>query len=94
MIVLTLPRFPLGECVITPGARAHLAAHAVAEGELLARHATGDWGQLCPDDVAENELSLRQGFRILSCYPVGDERLYVITEWDRSRTTVLLTHEY
>lgn len=94
MVLAIRQRFPLGVCVITPGAREHLAEHGVAEGDLLARHATGDWGQLEPEDVEENELSIREGFRILSCYPVGDERLYVITEWDRSRTTVLLTHEY
>ena len=87
-------RFPLGDCRISPGAREHLAEAGVRVGALLARHATGDWGQVCPEDAAENELSLREGFRILSDYPVADEKVWIITEWDRSATTVLLAWEY
>ena len=60
----------------------------------LARHATGDWGELCSRDRRENELSLRHGWRVLSCYPVGDARIWVITEADRSATTLLLSGEY
>ena len=61
---------------------------------FLARHAAGDWGDLCTSDRRENELSLRHGWRVLSCYPVGDTRLWVITEADRSATTILLPEEY
>lgn len=93
-ILAILQRFPLGDCRITPAAREHLAAAGVAEGALLARHATGDWGELDPEDVAENELSLRRGFRILSSYVVAGEKVWVITEADRSGTTVLLAWEY
>ena len=63
--------------------------------ELLARHVTGDWGDLCDEDKAENELSVEQGFRILSAYELQTgTKLWVITEADRSATTFLLPDEY
>ena len=61
---------------------------------FLARHATGDWGELCSRDRRENELSLRHGWRVLSSYTVGDAKVWVITEADRSATTILLPEEY
>ena len=60
----------------------------------LARHTTGDWGRLCEHDRRENEQSLRHGRRIFSSYPVGRGRLWMITEADRSVTTILLLEEY
>ncbi len=60
----------------------------------LARHAAGDWGDLCAYDRRENGLALRQGMRVLSSYPVGSKRVWVITEADRSVTTILLPEEY
>jgi hypothetical protein len=62
--------------------------------DLLARHATGDWGALCAFDRRQNEIALREGYRVLSSYPVGEERVWVITEADRSVTTILLPEEY
>ena len=62
---------------------------------FLARHLTGDWGDLCKEDRQENELSLRERFRILSSYKTAKgDRLWIITEWDRSYTTLLLPEEY
>ena len=62
---------------------------------LLARHITGDWGDLCEEDVAENRLSVEQGFRILSSYELETgEKIWLITEADRSATTFLLPSEY
>ena len=60
----------------------------------LARHATGDWGDLCAFDRRQNEIALRDGYRVLSSYPVGGERVWIITETDRSITTILLPEEY
>ena len=60
----------------------------------LARHRSGDWGELDPQDRRENERSLKHGWRILSSYPVGDKTVWVITEADRSVTTILLPEEY
>jgi hypothetical protein len=61
---------------------------------LLARHVEGKWGDLDEHDVMENEQSVDQGYRIFSAYNIEDARFYVITEWDRSYTTVLLPEEY
>ncbi len=63
--------------------------------ELLNRHVTGDWGDLEDEDKEENELSVKEGFRILSAYELEtDVKIWVITEWDRSATTILLPDEY
>ena len=63
--------------------------------EFLSRHLRGDWGDLCQEDKTENELSLKHGFRLLSSYQVTEtEKLWIITEADRSVTTLLLPDEY
>jgi hypothetical protein len=87
--------FPLGQTVATPGALAALERAGQSPCEFLNRHATGDWGDLCPEDVRENQLSLKEGFRILSNYTTAaGDRLWVITEADRSVTTLLSPEEY
>ena len=91
----TIPLFPAGQIVATPGALALLEQAHQSPLEFLSRHLRGDWGDLCQDDKSENELSLKFGFRLMSSYPVTDtERLWIITEADRSVTTVLLPAEY
>jgi hypothetical protein len=60
----------------------------------IARHAAGDWGELCAFDRRQNEIALRDGYRVLSSYPVGRECVWIITEADRSVTTILLPEEY
>ncbi len=89
--------FPLGFTHITPGALDLLDTAGIAPTALLARHAAGDWGVVPPEDARENALSLRQGFRLVSSYPVGDDpaaRVWIITEADRSATLLLLPEEY
>ncbi len=86
--------FDMGQIVITPGAIAGLSLVERHPVQLLARHVTGDWGSLDKHDVKENELSLRKGYRLFSAYNIEDQRFYVITEHDRSATTVLLPEEY
>ena len=86
------PRFPVGMTYATPGA----LALEVDLTRYLHRHHCGDWGdELCAEDKAANEQALKDGSRLLSCYrtPAGD-RLYIITEWDRSTTTIMLPSEY
>lgn len=86
------PRFPVGMTYATPGA----LALEVNLTRYLHRHHCGDWGdELCAEDKAANEQALKDGSRLLSCYrtPAGD-RLYIITEWDRSVTTIMLPSEY
>jgi hypothetical protein len=60
----------------------------------LARHAEGDWGDLPEEDKKENELSLREGFRLFSAYKNDEHKIWIITEADRSVTTVLFPEEY
>ena len=91
-IHLMQPRFPLGKIYATPGA----LALEVDLTKYLRRHHCGDWGEaLCAEDKETNEHSLKNGTRLLSCYrtPSG-ERLYIITEHDRSITTIMLPSEY
>ena len=88
--------FSLGRVVATPGALALLAGAGEDPAGLLARHVSGDWGEVPPEDARENELSVRGGFRIVSSYPVGSggARVWPITEADRSSTCILLPEEY
>ena len=85
---------PLGRVLATPGALKLLVEAGGHPFDLLARHATGDWGELCAFDRRQNEIALRDGYRVLSSYPIGEERVWVITEADRSVTTILLPEEY
>lgn len=85
--------FPLGRILITPGALEALTNGDVQEA--LGRHASGDWGELSAADLQENKLSLEQGFRLLSSYrSAAGTKFWIITEADRSATTVLLPDEY
>jgi len=89
------PRFPLGQVVATPGALEALEATGDNAADYLTRHVTGDWGDLEAEDKQENELSVEKGFRILSAYHLSDgTKIWLITEADRSVTTLLLPSEY
>jgi hypothetical protein len=91
----TTALFSLGQTVATPGALAALCDAGQSPLEFLRRHQSGDWGELCDEDKRENELSLKHDFRILSAYRTArDVRLWVITEANRSVTTILLPEEY
>ena len=86
-------RFPLGSLFVTAAVDRTLDPGDIAKA--LDRHAQGDWGDVCEDDRQENELSLAKGFRLLSVYHdrKGVE-FWIITEQDRSATTVLLPDDY
>jgi hypothetical protein len=92
VIELTKPKFPLGDVVITANAHTQLAPVDVQQG--LSRHAAGDWGLVCPEDRKENDFSLKAGNRLLSVYLSGGKRFWIITEADRSVTTVLMPEDY
>ena len=86
-------KFPLGQIVATPGALANVDHDALQAA--LRRHQTGDWGDLDEDDRQENERGLREGCRLMSVYrTTACVKFYIITEYDRSVTTVLLPDEY
>ena len=88
-------RFGLGVLVATPAVLELLGEFEVAPSELLERHASGDWGDVPSEDARENEYSLKHGFRVLSSYPLpSGERIWVITEANRSSTCILLPSEY
>ena len=91
----TVRRFALGQTFITPGAEEAIQIAGQTEIEFLRRHMSCDWSELSEDDIQENELSLKEGFRLLSAYQTGKgQKLWIITEADRSATTILLPSEY
>ena len=88
-------RFRLGETYITPGAEDALMMAGQTGIEFLRRHMSGDFGELVDEDAQENELSLQEGFRVLSVYRTAKgQKLWIITEADRSATTILLPSDY
>ena len=89
------PLFPLGRLHATPGALEALAEAKTAWSDYVQRHVTGDWTAMAPEDMAENWRALLHGDRIFSAYRLSTgQKLWVITEADRSATTLLLPEEY
>ena len=89
------PLFPLGQLVATPGAIDFLDANNVHPLTLVSRHISGDWGDLDDEDKRMNDHAAAQGgLHILSAYKVGASKVWIITEADRSATTILLPDEY
>ena len=87
--------FALGQVVATPGALDLLDRTETNALDLLQRHQQGDWGSVSPEDAEENRNSIKTGCRVLSSYFLNaTERLWIITEADRSATTLLLPDEY
>jgi len=92
-IIKCATKFALGQIVITRGANSELSQKDVLRG--LIRHMSGDWGDLDEHDWKENDAALEYGFRLLSQYQLnGGSKFWIITEHDRSVTTILLPSEY
>jgi hypothetical protein len=91
-LVIANPKFPLGQVVMTANAADQLPRLDVAQA--LCRHASGDWGDVSDADREENELSLIDGYRLMSVYRAGETVFWIITEADRSVTTVLMPDDY
>ena len=86
---------PLGQVVATPGALSALTEAGIHPFTLLSRHQRGDWGDLGGEDKHSNDLAVAGEERVLSAYTLmTGERIWIITEWDRSATTLLLPSEY
>jgi len=85
-------KFPLGQVVATPGVFDKLSI--VDVGDALRRHMAGDWGDVCDADRQANDDALAHGGRLFSVYHGGAVKFWIITEADRSATTVLLPDEY
>ena len=86
--------FSIGAIVATPGAVKTIEEYKIDWLTLLHRHVTSDWGDIEEADKKENDLSVQKGFRSLSAYGRGKERLWIITEAGRSVTTILRPEEY
>lgn len=85
--------FPTGQLMITPNALRVVGLEALATA--LERHSKGDWGDVDAHDRKANEDALRDGTRLLSVYHSPDGgKFWIITEWDRSLTTILLPEDY
>jgi len=90
-------KFPLGQTVMTRGVADKVAVDtrfAEFTFQSLKRHANGDWGDLCPEDKRANEEALKIGERLFSAYETPQWKIWIITEWDRSVTTILFPEEY
>jgi hypothetical protein len=85
-------RFQLGQVVATAAAVEALTQADMVK--MLAAHEMGDWGELCAEDKRLNEQALKSRERILSRYNLGNQGYYVITEWDRSVTTIMRVEDY
>lgn len=89
------PLFSLGDLRMTPGARDAMLSAGQSPAVYVERHARGDWGDMDADDQRANARALDRGERIFSAYNLPDgTRLWIITEWDRSSTCLLLPDEY
>ncbi len=87
--------FNLGQIVSTPGALELLERHSMTPMQLLQRHVVGDYGDLCDDDREANNEAIWNGERILSSYKINEtDKIWIITEADRSSTCCLLPEEY
>ena len=90
-------RVPLGRVVITHPCSAWLEEHGrhlAQAGIALYRHSVGDWGDLDDEDKASNDAAVKDGGRLLSAYMVDDRTIWIITEADRSVTTMLFPEDY
>lgn len=90
-------KFSLGKLVMTRAVHDKMNSDidfAIGVLDSMERYRSCDWGDLCESDKAENELALKDGERILALYNIGSDKIYIITEWDRSATTILFPYEY
>ncbi len=89
------PKFNLGQLVATPGALQVMGKAGQSPVFFLEKHQSGNWGEVCAADAKLNDQALQEGGRLLSSYrTVKGEALWIITEYDRSVTTILLPQEY
>ena len=92
VIALPLRSFPLGRTLMTARVSREIPLEVAVR--LMGRHHRCDWGDVCAEDAQANEDALASGDRILSIYEIAEGRVYILTEHDRSTTTVLFAEEY
>ena len=92
-----MEKFSLGKLVMTKAVHDKMnndIDFAIGMLDSMERYRSCDWGDLCEEDKTENEQALKEGERIFALYNIGNEKIYIITEWDRSATTILFPEEY
>ena len=95
LIALSLPRFELGQLVVTAGAAVALRRAGQSPWEFVTRHAAGDWGEVSDHDWHTNDLAVVAGDRVLSAYTTSEgQRIWVITESGGYSTCILVPAEY
>jgi len=94
MLNSTKKLFSLGQVVATPAALSLLEKLERTPAEFLRRHNSGNWGNLCQEDKDANDAAVKNGDRIFSSYKIDDDKIWIITEADRSSTCILLPEEY
>jgi len=89
-------KFPLGKIVATPNFLERAVEHGANPADFLSRFIRGDWGEVGAADAAQNEASLLNGTRLMGVYkfPSSEEEFWIITEADRSVTTLLMGSDY
>ncbi len=92
--MISTPLFPLGRTVATPAAQDELSDLNYCPLDLLRKHISGDWSEMALEDQQSNQAAILQGSRIFSAYTIQGTKFWVITEADRSSTTILLPSEY
>jgi hypothetical protein len=93
ILLVINPKFPIGQLVATPNALSELTSEDISSA--LSRHCSGDWGNLDQHDIDENNRALEKGTRLFSAYDSKQGvRFWIITEWDRTITTILLPQDY
>jgi hypothetical protein len=88
------PRFELGQTYATAALTAWAERHEIDLTRYLRQHHCGQWGDLDADDKQANEDALKHDARIFSSYKVDEKKIYIVTEADRSMTTIMLATEY
>lgn len=88
------PLFSLWQVVATAWVAEALDTLHISAFDLISRHVHGDWSEMSEDSQAENALAVQEGYRILSAYTIHNIVFWIITEWDRSVTTILFPDEY
>lgn len=91
---VTEAKFELGQLVATPGVIELFERKELAYNTYLIRHVSGDWGSMGDKDKQANDEALKYGERLMSAYEIGSDKIWIITERDRSATTLLLPSEY
>lgn len=92
-----MSKFKLGQTVMTRGIAEEMESDkgfAAFVHVSFLRHSQGDWGEMCEEDKQANEDALIHGDRLFSSYTLNDWKVWIITEWDRSVTTILFPSEY